>query len=133
MIAFTFLEQTFFRWAQYESVAFTQLGVKQVDLGISGGLAGVARFAGGSLAQAIYVSILSNTQSSRAAKTVPAVAMKAGLPESSASQLLAAFALGSEALQAVPGVTPEILAVASDAFSCCWGTKHFSFFRKSHD
>jgi hypothetical protein len=26
MITFTFLEQTFFGWAQYESVAFTQLG-----------------------------------------------------------------------------------------------------------
>ncbi len=26
MIAFTFLEQTFFGWAQYESIAFTQLG-----------------------------------------------------------------------------------------------------------
>ena len=48
MIAFAFLEQTFFGWAQYESVAFTQLGVHQHDLGISGGLAGglagVARY-----------------------------------------------------------------------------------------
>jgi hypothetical protein len=63
MIAFTFLEQTFFGWAQYEPVAFTLLGtftgfdpqfppiykakhnpgVKQIDLGISGGLAGVGR------------------------------------------------------------------------------------------
>ncbi|KAH6672054.1 fungal trichothecene efflux pump [Halenospora varia] len=116
MIAFTFLEQTFFGWAQYESVAFTQLGVAQVDLGISGGLAGVARYAGGSLAQAIYVSILANCQASRAAATVPAAAIKAGLPESSASQLLAAFGLGAKALAAVPGVTPEILGAASDAF-----------------
>jgi hypothetical protein len=122
MIAFTFLEQTFFGWAQYESIAFTQLGVKQVDLGISGGLAGVARYAGGSLAQAIYVSILSNTQATRAAETVPAATINAGLPESSASQLLAAFALGTEALQAVPGVTPEILAVAGDAFK--WSYAH---------
>jgi hypothetical protein len=139
MIAFTFLEQTFFGWAQYESVAFTQLGkycpilrqisevdnapgVKQVDLGISGGLAGVGRYAGGSLAQAIYVSILSNTQASRAAATVPAAAIKAGLPPSSASQLLAAFSLGTAALEAVPGVTPEILAAAGDAFK--WSYAH---------
>ena len=122
MIAFTFLEQTFFGWAQYESIAFTQLGVKQVDLGISGGLAGVARYAGGSLAQAIYVTILSNTQSARAAVTVPAAAIAAGLPESSAGQLLAAFSLGTDALLAVPGVTPEILASAGDAFK--WSYAH---------
>ena len=30
MIAFTFLEQTFFGWAQYESVAFTQLGRRSI-------------------------------------------------------------------------------------------------------
>lgn len=98
------------------------IGVKQIDLGISGGLAGVGRYAGGSLAQAIYVTILSNTQSSRAAITVPAAAIAAGLPESSASQLLAAFSLGTDALMAVPGVTPEILAVAGDAFK--WSYAH---------
>lgn len=97
-------------------------GVKQVDLGISGGLAGVGRYAGGSLAQAIYVSILSNTQASRAAATVPAAAIKAGLPASSASQLLAAFSLGTSALEAVPGVTPEILVAAGDAFK--WSYAH---------
>lgn len=34
VIATAFLEHTFFGWAQYESIAFTQLGVKQIDLGI---------------------------------------------------------------------------------------------------
>lgn len=33
MIAFTFIQQTFFGWAQYESIMFTQLGVDQHDLG----------------------------------------------------------------------------------------------------
>lgn len=96
--------------------------MKQIDLGISGGLAGVARYAGGSLAQAIYVTILSNTQGGRAAITVPAAAIKAGLPESSSAQLLAAFSLGTDALMAVPGVTPEILAAAGEAFK--WSYAH---------
>ena len=104
------------------STTHDDLGVKQVDLGISGGLAGVGRYAGGSLAQAIYISIISNTQNSRAAATVPATAIKAGLPASSASQLLAAFPLGTAALEAVPGVTPEILASAADAFK--WSYAH---------
>ena len=92
---------------------------------MSGGLAGVGRYAGGSLAQAIYVSILTHSQSSRAAATVPAAAIVAGLPASSGSKLLAAFSLGTAALEAVSGFTPEILAAASDAFkwSYAYGLK----------
>lgn len=104
MIAFAFLEQMFFGWAQYESIAFTQLGVKQMDLGISGGLSGVARFAGGSLAQAIYTTILANTQSSRAAKTVPAAAEALGLGADEAQQLLQAITAGAtDAIAKIPG------------------------------
>ncbi|KAF1990401.1 MFS general substrate transporter [Aulographum hederae CBS 113979] len=122
MIAFTFLEQMFFGWAQYESIAFTQLGVHQHDLGVSGGLAGVARYGGGSLAQAIYTTILVNTQSSRAAATVPQAAIAAGLSSESASQLLAAFPGGAAALQAIPGINAEILAAASLAYK--WSYAH---------
>ncbi|KAJ9658293.1 hypothetical protein H2201_007852 [Coniosporium apollinis] len=95
MIGFTFLEQTFFGWPLYESVAFTQLGVHQHDLGMSGGLAGVmARYAGGSLAQAVYVSILTNTKSACAAVTVPTAAIAAGLPSENAETLLLLFRWG---------------------------------------
>jgi hypothetical protein len=122
MIAFTFLEQTFFGWAQYLSIAFTQLGVHQHDLGMSGGLAGVARYAGGSLAQAIYVSILTNAQSSRAAATVPQAAMAAGATSDTATALLAAFPLGSAAIAKVPGINDKILAAAGTAFQ--WSYAH---------
>jgi hypothetical protein len=116
MIAFAFLGQAFFGWAQYESIGFTQLGVHQSDLGLSGGLAGVARYAGGSLATAIYTSVLTNTQTARAAATVPQAAIEAGLSSSAASQLLAAFPLGASALQAIDGVNDEILAAATTAY-----------------
>ena len=122
MIAFAFLEQTFFGWAQYESIAFTQLGVHQHDLGMSGGLAGVARYAGGSLAQAIYTSVLANTQGARAAATVPQAAIRAGASLATAEGVLAAFPLGSTALAEVPGVNPEILAAAGEAFQ--WSYAH---------
>ena len=141
MIAFNFLEQPssaghntslllslklgrhcpILRPRQTSEVDYTP-GVKQVDLGISGGLAGIGRYAGGPLAQAIYVSIFSNTQASRAAATVPAAAIKVGLPQSSTSQFLAAFSFGIAALEAVPGVTPEILVAAGDAFK--WSYAH---------
>ena len=50
MLAFVFLAETGFGWAQYLSIAFLPLGVPQVELGISGGLAGVSRFGGGAVA-----------------------------------------------------------------------------------
>ncbi|CAK7207893.1 hypothetical protein SEUCBS139899_010708 [Sporothrix eucalyptigena] len=122
MIAFTFLMQTCFGWAQYESVAFTQLGVPQEELGISGGLAGVGRYAGGSLATAIYESVLTNTQKSNAAITLPRAAIAAGLDPVNAQKLLAAFPLGTAAIEAVPGVNSTIIAAASEAYK--WSYAH---------
>ncbi|KAF2404505.1 MFS general substrate transporter [Trichodelitschia bisporula] len=122
MIAFTFLEQTFFGWAQYESVAFTQLGVKQVDLGMSGGLAGVARYAGGSLAQAIYVSIMTNVQTKKAAELLPKAAIAAGITPANAQKLLAAFPLGATAIGAVDGANDTVLAAATEAWK--WSYAH---------
>lgn len=115
----------FFGWAQYESVAFTQLGVPQQDLGFSGGLAGMARYAGGSLAQAIYTTILTNTQTRRAMKTLPQAAIAAGMTPEDALKLLAAFPLGTKAIAAVPGTTEEALQAATLAFqwSYAYGLK----------
>ena len=118
MIAFAFLEQTFFGWAQYESIAFTQLGVPQEELGISGGLAGVARFAGGSLATAIYTSVLTNTQASRAATTVPQAAVAAGLDPKNAQALLQALPLGADAIMAIPGVVRRVFFFSSSSPVC---------------
>jgi hypothetical protein len=39
MIAFVFLTETGFGWAQYLSIAYIQFGVDQTELGIAGGLA----------------------------------------------------------------------------------------------
>lgn len=114
--------EAFFGWAQYESVAFTQLGVPQEDLGFSGGLAGMARYAGGSLAQAIYTTILTNTQSQRAASTLPAAAVAAGMTPENAQKLLTAFPLGATAIAQVPGTTAEALAAAASAFQ--WSYAH---------
>jgi hypothetical protein len=44
MMVFVFLSQTGFGWAQMLSITFIQFGVPQVELGVSGGLAGVSRF-----------------------------------------------------------------------------------------
>ena len=55
-------------------------------------------------------------QSSHAATLVPAAAIAAGLPASSAPALLAALPLGATAIAQVPGITNEIAVAAGAAF-----------------
>lgn len=82
----------------------------------------MARYAGGPLAQAIYTTILTNTQSTRAAQTLPAAAIAAGMSPENAQALLATFPLGASAIAKVPDVTEEALAAASLAFQ--WSYAH---------
>jgi len=70
MCVFVFLSQAGYSAAMYLSIAISQLGVEQKDLGLSGGLSGCLRFAGGGVATAVYTTILKNTI---AGKTVPYV------------------------------------------------------------
>ena len=48
MIAFVFLSQAGYGYAIYLAIAVSQMGVDHKDLGLSGGIAGVSRFAAGS-------------------------------------------------------------------------------------
>jgi hypothetical protein len=125
MTALIFLMQFVFGWAQYEAVAFVQFGVGQLDLGASGGLAGVARFGGGSLAVAVYTSVLTNSQSKKAMDIVVKAGTSNGLTQAAAKQLLAAMSLGAKAIEAVPGINPAAIAAASAAFldSYAYGLK----------
>lgn len=116
MIALVFIGQMGFGWAQYLSIAYVQFGCDQTELGISGGLAGVARFAGGAVAISVYTAILTNVQGNHMAKLVPPAAEAAGLPASSVPALMAALPLGSAALAKVPGITTDIILAAAGAF-----------------
>jgi hypothetical protein len=116
VIALVFIEQIGFGWAQYLSIAFVQFGTDQVELGIAGGLAGVARFAGGAVAIAVYTTILTNVQTKSMLELVPAAATAAGLSVDAVPALLAALPLGAAALAEVPGITNEIMAAAGSAF-----------------
>ncbi|KAL4896041.1 MFS general substrate transporter [Aspergillus ambiguus] len=116
VMAFIFLSEVGFGWAQYLTVAYIQFGTEQTELGVSGGLAGVARFAGGSIATSIYTTILTNVQGSAAVRLVPPAAVAAGLPKSSVEALMAALPVGASALEKVPRITNDIIVAASAAF-----------------
>lgn len=116
MMAFVFLAETGFGWAQYLSIVFIQFGAEQTELGIAGGLAGVARFARGALAISVYTTILSNVVTTNAIKLVPVAAEAAVLPANSAMALLEALPLGAAALEKVPGITLKIVEAAGAAY-----------------
>lgn len=52
-VAFAFLSAAGFGYAQYLSITYIQFGADQIELGISGGLAGVSRTAGGAIATTV--------------------------------------------------------------------------------
>ena len=64
------------------------MGVEHRDLGHSGGIAGVSRFAADTIAAAVYTTILTNTVTKYTARYVPSVVEAAGLPASKVPALL---------------------------------------------
>ena len=63
-----------------------------------------------------YSVILSNRLAVTVAARVPAAVTTAGLPTSSVASFISAFAVGEAAFAQVPGVTPDILAIGSNAY-----------------
>lgn len=122
MIGFTFLQQMFYAYSVVAAISLILWGVEKQDLGIATGLAGASRNVAGSLSTAIYTTILTNTQSHRAAQTLPQAAVKAGLSAANAEQLLKVWALGPVAREAVPGVDASILEAADLAWK--WSYSH---------
>lgn len=95
---------------------YIQFGADQIELGIAGGLGGVARESGGAVAVTTFQTILVNVQTSHAASHVVPAAISAGAPQKVAEAVAAALPLGSEALHQVRGLTPAILDAAQNAF-----------------
>lgn len=65
---------------------------------------------------AIYVTIMTNRLGETIPAQVPPAVVDAGLPASSVPAFLQAFSLGAEAFAAVPGITPQIIAIGTRAY-----------------
>jgi hypothetical protein len=63
-----------------------------------------------------YSVILSNRLAVTIAARVPPALIAAGLPPTSIASFIAAFPVGASAFEAVPGVTPQILAIGTSAY-----------------
>ncbi|OAL33233.1 hypothetical protein AYO20_07550 [Fonsecaea nubica] len=115
-VAFAFLTATAYGYAQYLSIAYIQFGADQVELGIAGGLAGVARLSGGAIAVSVFQTILASVQKSHAAAEVPAAVEAAGGSAKVAEAVLGALSLGAEAVAQVQGATAAIIEAAAGAY-----------------
>jgi hypothetical protein len=116
-IAFAFLSAVGFGHAQYLSITYIQFGADQTELGIAGGLGGVARESGGAIAVTTFQTILVSVQTSYAARHVVPAAVAAGASQSVANAVASALPLGAEALGQVQGVTTAIATAAGAAFT----------------
>ncbi|KAK4994440.1 hypothetical protein LTR66_005528 [Elasticomyces elasticus] len=115
-ISFAFLSAVGFGYAQYLSITYIQFGADQVELGISGGLAGVSRTAGGAVAATVFLTVLFSVQEGYAATHVVPAAEAAGASPAVAEAVAKALPLGSAALKKVPGLTAAIAEAAGAAF-----------------
>ncbi|KAF2142679.1 uncharacterized protein K452DRAFT_350960 [Aplosporella prunicola CBS 121167] len=111
MLAFVFVSQAGLGWALYLSIMLAQMGVEQRDLGISGGVAGAFRFAGGAVVTSVYRTILNKQLSHWTPRLISTTALSAGLPAAELPLLIQT--LSSSLGGAVPAGTPPAVAAAA--------------------
>lgn len=116
-MAMIFLGCVFIGWNESICLANATILVRdQREIGVAGGTAGSVRAAICAVLVAIYVSIMTNRLGETVPAQVPPALIDAGLPAASVPAFLQALSLGSQALQAVPGITDQILATGYRAY-----------------
>ncbi|KAK3697569.1 hypothetical protein LTR37_017400 [Vermiconidia calcicola] len=83
------------------------------DIGLATGILGSIRGMGGAVAQALYVTILTNKSTAYIGSYVSVAATEAGLPESSLEAVFGGIATGSFA--GIPGATAPVIAAVGGA------------------
>lgn len=113
-----FLGTTFIGYTDGVAIVITTIEIPdQADIGIATGVMGALRSIMGSICAAIYTVILTNRMSDTVASQVPKAVIGAGLPAQSVASFLMALTSGSaDALEAVQGLTPRILAAGQAAY-----------------
>jgi Fungal trichothecene efflux pump (TRI12) len=112
--------QACFTWVTSLAYIASGLFVPQEELGLSAGLLGTFRSAGGSVGNAVFSTILTAVVNRNLGDNIAEAAIGAGFSPSGLGKLIPAVienAVGVPGvLAAVPGVTPEIIEATSAAF-----------------
>ncbi|KAF1974292.1 fungal trichothecene efflux pump [Bimuria novae-zelandiae CBS 107.79] len=112
-IAFTIIGPFFVGFIELAALALAPLFCKPEELGVSSGMLASIRAAGGSIAVAVYSTILTNRLSTTLPTMVGGAATNAGLPASDVPGVLAAVSAGTVA--EAPGVNASVLAAIAQA------------------
>jgi hypothetical protein len=116
MIAFLTLSLMGYGWSIYLCIAITQMGVEQEQLGTSGGLSGCVRFAGGSIAQAVYLAIFTTQVTKWTVDLVPTAAEVAGLPADQVTALLGLVGTAQFSTTYSPAIVSAVGAAVQEAY-----------------
>ena len=88
-----------------------------MDIGSAGGVAGGMRMGISAVLSAVYTAILSSRLTETIPNQVPAALIQAGLPASSVADFLTALTSGSaQAMEAIRGISPSIIAAGTAAY-----------------
>lgn len=110
-IAFTIIGPFFVGFIELVSLALAPLFCRPADIGLASGLLASIRSAGGSIAVAVYSTILSNRLATTLPENIGPAATGAGLPSSQVAALVAAVKAGK--LATFPDITPAIQAAVT--------------------
>lgn len=112
--------QTCFTWVTSLAYVASGLFVPQEELGVSAGLIGTFRSAGGSVGNAIFSTILNSLINKKLAPNIANAAIANGFSSSNLTALIPAVienAVGVPfAFAKVPGATADVIAATSQAF-----------------
>lgn len=113
-----FLGSSFIGWLEVVSSTYSSLIVKdQRELGTAIGFAGSFRSTLSTICSTVYTVVLSNRLTENIGSMIPPAVENAGLPASSVAAFITALSSGdTTALQAVPGISPAIIAAGTNAY-----------------
>ncbi|KAF1938796.1 MFS general substrate transporter [Clathrospora elynae] len=107
----------FIGWTEGAAITIVTLAAKdQYALGTASGIACSIRFLIASIASTVYSAILSNQLATTISTQMPPALIAASLPVSSIPSFLSVLPVGPTAFTAIPGITPEILAIGTSAY-----------------
>ncbi|KAF2681419.1 siderophore iron transporter [Lentithecium fluviatile CBS 122367] len=118
-MAFVFIATTFIGWNEALVFPICTIAIRdQEEIGTAAGIAGSARSAISTVASTVYSVVLTARVTETLSTQVPAAVIGAGLPASSVADYMAAIAGGGahSLLDAVQGLTPEVLATGAEAY-----------------
>lgn len=124
--------QSCFTWVTTLSYVASGLFVPVEELGVSAGLLGTFRSAGGSVGNAVFSTILTTVINKNLGSNISAAAIGAGYNPSNLGALIPAViqnAVGvPKAFASVPGVTPAVMSATSNAFKESYATAFRTMF-----